>query len=297
MTDHPGLPVVDLSGWGADKLSIAEAVRAACIDSGFFYVVGHGVPASLTDGIMSEARRLFALPEPAKLAVAASSPSGRGYARMGGRNIRGDLLPAVKEEFFAGREPPVDEAAVNRWPADLPGFRETLQAYLIAMHGLAEQLMAAIALSLGLPEAYFADFCAEPIAALRLVRYPPEGAEAGIHTDYGALTLLLQDPIGGLQVFDRVTGGWIEANPIAGSFVVNLGDLMERWTNKLYRSTPHRVVHRASVERVSAPFFFTGAANYPVACLPPCRVPGERPAYMPTTPAAHLRERSLAQGY
>jgi len=288
------VPVIDLTPLLAGKIegakTVADRFRAACTDSGFFYIVGHGVPFELTDGVFGECRRLFALNEDAKRAISATSPSGRGYGRMSGGST------STKEEYYLGGGGPND-AEPNRWPEHLPGFKDTMETYLAAMHALARQLTGAIALSLDLPEDHFAAFCEEPIAALRLVRYPPEGATAGAHTDFGALTLLLKDRAGGLQVFDRATKGWIDAPPFPGSFVVNLGDLFERWTNKRYRSTPHRVVHPPGLERFSAPFFFTGAPDYPVACLPSCLEPGEEPAYPPTTPAAHLRERTLQQGY
>ncbi len=288
------LPVIDLAplltGGIAGRKAVADRIRAACIDNGFFYVTGHGVPTTLTDRVFDECRKLFGLGEDTKHAMSATSPSGRGYGRVSGGSAN------AKEEYYLGGDGPSD-AEPNRWPEDLPGFRETMEAYFTAMQALAGRLIRAIALSLDLPEDHFAAFCEHPIAALRLVRYPPEGATAGTHTDFGALTLLLQDKIGGLQVYDRATKGWIDAPPIPGSFVVNLGDLFEHWTNKRYRSTPHRVVHPPGVERFSVPFFFTGAPDYPVVCLPQCLNDGEQPAYGPTTPAAHLRERTLQQGF
>jgi isopenicillin N synthase-like dioxygenase/nicotinamidase-related amidase len=293
-TSPAKLPVIDLSpllaGEIAGRKAVADRIRAACIDNGFFYIVGHGVPFELTDSVLSECRRLFALDEDSKREISTASPSGRGYGRMRGGSA------SAKEEYYLGSDQPGD-AEPNRWPENLPGFQDTMEAYLVAMHTLARRLTGALALSLDLPEDHFAEFCEHPVAALRLVRYPPEGATAGTHTDFGALTLLLQDKIGGLQVYDRATKGWIDAPPIPGCFVVNLGDLFERWTNKRYRSTPHRVVHPPGMERFSAPYFFTGAPDYPVACLPSCLEPGEEPAYPPTTPAAHLRERTLQQGF
>jgi isopenicillin N synthase-like dioxygenase len=295
------LPVIDLSPLDEGAVTatrvVADRVRAACLENGFFYIVGHGVPSELTRAVIAESHRLFALDAGAKQAIMAAYPSGRGYGKMGGRTLQGDAHAPVKEEYYVGRDRPSDHREANRWPAELPGFRETMQAYIAAMHSLARRLIGVIAVSLDLPEDYFAGFCEEPIAALRLVRYPPEGAQAGTHTDFGALTLLLQDDGGGLQVFDSATESWIDAAPIAGSFVVNLGDLFERWTNTLYRSTPHRVLHPAGVARISAPFFFTGAADYPIVCLPSCLKTGEQPAFAPTTPAAHLHERSRQQGF
>jgi isopenicillin N synthase-like dioxygenase len=299
--DRASLPVIDVAalvgGSPRAKAAVAREIRAACTDNGFFYVVGHGVPQTLTSGILAASHRLFALDSEQKQAISAPPPFGRGYAMMGGRALDGRAYRAVKEEYYAARDFPPDGTGPNRWPANLHGFRESVEAYIEAMHALAVLLMGGIALSLDLPEDHFAGFCHDPLALLRLVRYPAEGAEAGMHTDFGALTFLLQDGVGGLQVFDRVTGGWIHAPPVAGSFSVNVGDLIERWTNKLYRSTPHRVVHPPGVDRYSVPFFFTGAPDYPVVCLPSCLKPGEVPIYPPTTPAGHERERREAQGF
>ena len=299
--DRETLPIIDLSPlFGDDRAArqdMARDIRDACVRSGFFYVVVHRVQADLMSGIMDAGRALFALGADAKQAIASPPPFGRGYAMMGGRALRGGPYKAVKEEFYAGRDYPVDETGPNLWPAALTEFRVTVERYIEAMHELAERLMVGVALSLDLPEYHFAAFCDQPLALLRLVRYPEEGAEAGAHTDFGALTLLLQDGAGGLQVFDRETDGWIHATPISGSFVVNVGDLIERWTNKLYRSTPHRVVHPPGVARLSVPFFFTGAADYPIACLPTCVKDGETPIYPPTTPRLHESERRRAQGF
>jgi isopenicillin N synthase-like dioxygenase len=290
-------PIVDIralnAGDGPGKQRVARDLRAACVGSGFFYATGHGVPQDLMDAVIVQGGRLFALDAEAKRAIAATAPGGRGYALMGGRRLDGGAHAAVKEEFYLGR----DATGDNRWPDDLPGFEPVMRAYLEAMHGLAARLVGGLALSLELPEDHLAGFCAEPLASLRLVRYPPEGAEAGAHTDFGALTVLLQDGSGGLQIFDRASGGWGDAPPVPGAFIVNLGDLFERWTNGRYRSTPHRVVHPAGVARISAPFFFTGAADYPIDCLPGCLAAGERPRHPPTTPARHLQERTAQQGF
>ena len=299
--DRATLPVIDLSPiFGDDQAArktMASDIRDACMRSGFFYVTGHRVPADLMRGIMDASRDLFELSAQEKQAIASPPPFGRGYAMMGGRALSGGAYKAVKEEFYAARNYPVDDSGPNLWPAGLPGFQVTVERYIEALHELAERLMVGIALSLDLPEDHFASFCDQPLALLRLVRYPAEGAEAGAHTDFGALTLLLQDSTGGLQVFDRETDGWIHATPISGSFVVNVGDLIERWTNKLYRSTPHRVVHPPGVTRYSIPFFFTGAPDYPIVCLPTCLKDGETPIYTPTTPRGHESERRRAQGF
>jgi isopenicillin N synthase-like dioxygenase len=295
------LPVVDLAalagGDPAGRVAVVAALREACLRHGFFYLAGHGVPAALMQAVVAEARRFFAQDAAAKASVAALRPSGLGYGRMGGRALGGAAGAPVKEEFYYARDavPGMDEH--NRWPVALPGFRETLEQYIAALHALAERVMGLLAETCGLPADHFAAFCREPLAKVRLARYPPEGAEAGAHSDFGALTFLLQEDVGGLQVFDRVTGGWIHARPIPGSFVVNLGDLFPVFTNGAYPSTPHRVVHPAGQERISVPFFYTGAHDYVVRPLPGFMKPGESARFAPVTPAGNLVAGHEAQGF
>ncbi|MEN3951241.1 2OG-Fe(II) oxygenase family protein [Iodidimonas sp. SYSU 1G8] len=286
-----GLPVIDISGLRgsmADRRAVAASLRAACVINGFFYISGHGVPEAELDGLFRQARGLFALPDSAKQAVAGQRHGDRGYARMG-------TVASAKEEYYAARETPAGPAQSNRWPAGVPGFQAAVLAHIERMHDIAALLMTGFALSLDLPEDHFAAFCTDPIAALRIVRYPAGAPGTGAHTDYGSLTLLLQDGVGGLQVLDRLSGDWIDAPPIPGTFVVNVGDLFERWTNGLYRSTLHRVDTASNRERFSAPFFLTGAADHPIVCLPSCLAPGEAPLHPPTSVGEHLRARFAAQ--
>jgi isopenicillin N synthase-like dioxygenase len=289
------LPLIDVAALGrgdtAERRAITEALRLACSDSGFFYVVGHGVSEAALAAVLAQARALFALPDAAKGAVARTGVAGTsGYAAMSGRTIDGDAVPAAKEEYYLSAD-----ADANPWPAELPAGRSVLADHFAAMMDLAQRLVGGLALSLDLAEDHFATFCTDPIASLRLVRYAPDAAGAAAHTDYGALTLLLQDATGGLEVLDRGSGVWIAAPPLPGAIVVNIGDLFERWTNGRYRSSTHRVVNVARVERFSAPFFLSGAADHPVECLPSCLGAGERPLFRPTTVAGHLAERFAAQ--
>lgn len=305
------LPVVDISGLRTDepeaRAAVGRALRAACVDKGFFYVSGHGIEPALLEAAFAEARTFFALPAQEKQRVAMTKDNyGRGYEDVGGQTLEAGAPPDLKEGYYLGRDSrsdgtvPEGDAGVgfgpNLWPAR-PEFREVLTEYHRRMTEVATLLMDGLALSLGLPEDWFRDFCAEPTPTLRILHYPPQPPNprpgekgAGAHTDWGGITLLAQDENGGLQVLDEHEG-WIHAAPIAGTFVVNLGDLMARWTNDLYRSTLHRVVNTSGAERYSMPFFFSGRPDAEVTTIPTCRRPGEADRYPPTTPARHTRER------
>lgn len=300
------LPVIDVSGLSASdpakRAAVGAALRAACLDKGFFYCTGHGIPQGLIDAVFAETRAFFDLPEAAKLAIdKGQSFANRGYERLRGQTLEAGAPADLKEGFYIGTELPMDDPRVvarrfnrgpNLWPADLPGFRPAMVAYFAAMLDLGERLFRGIALSLDLPEEHFAGFVRDPLATLRLLHYPPQPKDAaenekgaGAHTDFGGLTLLLQDDVGGLQVFDTASGGWVHAQPVPGAFVVNLGDMIARWTNDRYRSTLHRVVNASGRERYSVPFFFTGNPDHEVANL----VAGEAAKYPPTTVEAHIR--------
>lgn len=304
------LPVIDVSGLSssepANRKAVGAALRAACEDTGFFYCAGHGIPQGLIDAVFAETRGFFDQPEATKLQYEKSkaSKANRGYEILGGQVLEAGAPPDRKEGYYIGLDLPEDDPRVvagrfnrgpNVWPADLPGFRPTMSAYFQAMRTLAETLMNGIALSLDLPEDYFEDYKRDPIATLRLLHYPPQREDAapnekgaGAHSDWGALTLLLQDEVGGLQVFDKNSDEWIHADPIPGTFVVNIGDALAHWTNDLYKSTLHRVVNTSGRERYSVPYFYDGEADYEVVCLPTCLKPGEEPKYAPITVEGHL---------
>lgn len=304
------LPIIPVSGLSAsnpyERRAVGAALRDACLNSGFFYCTDHGIPAGLIAAVFQESERFFAQAPEAKAKVdMAHSSCNRGYEALRSQTLEAGAPPDLKEGFYIGLELPKDDPRVlagrfhrgpNLWPTDLPGFRPAMQAYFGAMLDLGERLMRGIALSLDLPEDHFANFCRDPIATLRLLHYPPQPENAapgekgaGAHTDFGGLTLLLQDEVGGLQV-QSADGGWIHANPIPGAFVVNLGDMIARWTNGRYRSTMHRVVNASGRERYSVPFFYTGNPDHVVSCLPSCLAPGETPKYPTTTVEGHLQE-------
>ncbi|MGV3632889.1 MAG: isopenicillin N synthase family dioxygenase [Pseudorhodoplanes sp.] len=306
------LPVIDIAGLSspaiAERQAVAADIRKACLDKGFFYIVGHGVPEGLISQTFTEAQNLFALPMDEKMKLDLSrSRASRGYEPLQAQSLEPGAPPDLKEGFYIGVELAEDHPRVvageykqgpNQWPAALPGFRAAMEAYFEHMAELGTRLMRGIALSLDLDEGHFDAFCQDALMRLRLLHYPPQPANAkpgqkgvGAHTDFGGLTILMQDSCGGLQVFDQASQGWIHAEPIAGAYVVNLGDLIARWTNDLYRSTLHRVVNVSGRERYSIPFFFHGNPNYVVSCLDTCRQPGVSPKYPSSTVADHFQDR------
>jgi isopenicillin N synthase-like dioxygenase len=304
------LPVIDIDGLGspelADRRAVAAKLRAACLHNGFFYISNHGVDEALIGEVFAEAAAFFALPAEVKSGLDKSrSSANRGYEPLQGQTLEPGAPPDLKEGYYIGPEHAPDDARVlaglfnhgpNQWPASRPRFKAVMQAYLDVMMALAARMMGGIALSLDLPEDYFAGYCRDAMGTVRLLHYPPQPAHgnpaqkgAGAHTDFGGLTLLRQGEIGGLQVWDQGSGRWIHADPLPGTYVVNLGDMIARWTNDRYRSTLHRVVNTSGRERYSVPFFYTGNYAHAVECIPTCLATGEQPKYPPVTVEEHMR--------
>jgi len=269
------VPVIDIQplvDQASDRQRVADEIGRACRDMGFFYVVGHGVDKQLILRLEELSRQFFAQDETHKMSIRMqlAGRAWRGYFPVGGELTSGK--PDNKEGIYFGQELDDDHPLVraltpihgkNLFP-DIPGFRETLLEYLAAQTKLGHTLMSGIALSLGLEETYFADrYTGDPLILFRIFNYPGVASTAGSstapwgvgeHTDYGVLTILKQDDCGGLEV--KSDGGWISAPPIPNSFVCNIGDMLDRMTRGLYRSTPHRVKIIYDRDRLSFPFFF-----------------------------------------
>jgi isopenicillin N synthase-like dioxygenase len=294
------LPVIDAAT--LDQPETIATLHAACIGTGFFYLGNHGIAPGLIAATLDQAHQFFALPVADRMAVwLRHSTCNRGYEPMQAQTLEAGMPPDLKEGFYIGNDLPMDHPRVraglfnqgpNQWPAGLPGFRPAMEAYFEALSALSVTLMTAMARSLGLPPETFDAFCDGPMAILRLLHYPPQPPNpqpgekgCGAHTDWGCLTLLLQDDAGGLQV--QVAGAWLDAPPIPGTYVVNIGDMFARWTNDLYRSTLHRVVNLSGRDRYSIPFFFEGRPEHEIVCLPSC-VGDAAPRYNPTTVSGHL---------
>jgi isopenicillin N synthase-like dioxygenase len=283
------VPVVDVSGLAhtdaGSRRQVAAALRATFESIGFAYIAGHGVPQALLDAAFAASRTFHALPLDAKMALRMNQ-AHRGYMPLASSTIVTSSVakvrrPNLSESLMVMHELAPDDPALlageplqgpNQWP-DIAGFRDTVLAYNAALGGLARCLMEAVALGFDLPEDHFAPFFARPTTWLRLLHYPPQPPDddeqfgSAPHTDYGFLTILAQDSTGGLQVKNRA-GGWIDAPPIPGTFVVNVGDILMRWTDGVLVSTPHRVRNLSGRDRYSIPFFFDPAMDTIVARLP-----------------------------
>jgi isopenicillin N synthase-like dioxygenase len=285
----PTLPIIDIAPLlaGHDdraRASVANAIEAACRDSGFFYIRGHGVSDELLTRLDAASRRFFALPIDAKQAIAMERG---GAAWRGWFPLQGELTsgrPDQKEGLYLGTELPPEHPRVragwplhgaNLWPSEVPELRPAVETYMGATIRAAHALMEGIALALGLDAHYFAQtYTAEPTVLFRIFRYPPPVSVddddalwgVGEHTDYGLLTLLAQDEHGGLQV--KSPRGWIDAPPIDGTLVCNIGDMLDRLTGGWFRSTPHRVRNTSGQDRLSYPLFFDPDFDAQIRPLP-----------------------------
>ncbi|MEH2147181.1 MAG: 2-oxoglutarate and iron-dependent oxygenase domain-containing protein [Nostoc sp.] len=254
------------------RYSVASQISQACQESGFFYIIGHGVDENLQRRLEELSRQFFAqdLETKLKIRMALAGIAWRGYFPVGGELTSGK--PDLKEGIYfgveLGKEHPLVQAGTpmhgsNLFPANIPQFGETVLEYMEAMTHLGHTLMTGIALSLGLEASYFADrYTSDPLVLFRIFNYPPNLSSSdgepiwgvGEHTDYGVLTILKQDDSGGLEVKSK--SSWVAAPPVPGSFVCNIGDMLEKMTAGLYRSTPHRVQNQSRNHRLSFPFFF-----------------------------------------
>ena len=313
------LPVIDLSplidGDAAALDALVSNLDDACTRVGFFSIEGHGVPDAVIDAAHSAAREFFALPlEQRQTAAKPSSGYPYGYnpfsAETLNRSIGGVAPPDLKETYNVGPlgEPPrprhemfdLDERAIwspTIWPTAMPELRTALEAYYAAMSSLASVVMNACGLALGLDDGAFESYIDRHASALRLAHYPPlaeapaaDAWRAGAHTDYGTITILRLDAEPGLQVQDPA-GEWADVDAPDGALVVNLGDLMQRWSNDRWRSTMHRVAvpaGRHDRARLTMPFFHNANWDAEVTCIVG---PGETPRHPPVMAGAHLMSK------
>ena len=304
------IPVIDIaplvSGSPEQVRAVAAALGSACRDVGFFYVSRHGVPPALVARVFQTSAAFFAGPPSIREATSFSGPGGnRGYIRLGGETLDPGKPADVKEAFNIGLELAPDDPemlasvpfrAMNLWP-DMPGFRDTMIDYFNRLWRLGRDLHRGFAIDLGLEPDFFETRLDRPNATLRLLHYPPVAGllpdgqlGAGVHTDYGNVTLLATDAVRGLMVQDR-SGRWLDAPVMPGAFVCNIGDCLMRWSNDVYVSTPHKVVSPPGVDRYSVAFFLDPNPDAVVECLPTCTGPGRPAKYQPISGADFLRSR------
>ena len=270
----PAIPLLDISrfrGSPSDSEAFLADLRRAAHDVGFFYVTGHGVPVAVTDGILEAARTFFALPLEDRLAIDnLNSPQFRGYTRVGyeqtnGRPDRRDQLDVGVERpaLDLGPEDPAYLRLIgpNQWPDSFPALRDAVLTWQAEADRVSREVLRALAAALGQDDTYFDRwFDADAHSHLKVIRYPgrgdaPDDQGVGAHKDYGFLALLLQDDLGGLQV-EALDGAWLDASPLPGAFVFNLGEVLEIATRGYLRATVHRVVSpQGDVERFSIPYF------------------------------------------
>jgi isopenicillin N synthase-like dioxygenase len=297
------IPLIDVSGFlagrpGAAELAAAQ-LRFAFENVGFYYLAGHGVPQALIDTAYAEAARFHAQPIEQKLALKVDEHN-IGYmpiARKPPPNAAAQgKKPSQNEAYFLRRDRVADDPdvvsgrrfhAMNKWPkeSDLPGFRHNMVAYMTTLETLCKKLVQLYALALDLPETFFDEHFRDPHMIQRMSRYPLiDGADESMaslvpHTDSGFMTLLPPNKVQGLSIL-LPDGRWMDAPGVPDAFVVNGGDILHRWTNERFLSTPHRVRNVSGQTRYAVPFFFDPNHDTVIECLPTCQSP-EQPAKYP----------------
>lgn len=299
------LPIIDFDA--EDDARLARQLDSAFSGIGFCYFRGIGVSEAVRDGVFAASRRFHALPQEAKQAIAMNR-FHRGYmapktSLIETSSVARVTKPNNSESFMLMHEVAEDDPRFgrpldgpNQWP-DLPGFRVAVDAYDGAMQAFCHRLLRPMALALDLPPDWFAPYFEQPTTFLRLLHYPLQAPDApddafgsAPHTDYGFITILAQDNAGGLEVRRR-DGTWLKAHPIPGTWVVNVADMLSRWTNGRWQSTPHRVKNLSGGDRYSCPYFFDMSMDSTVAVLPTCQGSGNPPKEPPVRYGDYLLER------
>lgn len=306
LADNVGqLPIIDFER--AEDARLAGQLDSAFSGIGFCYFRGIGVSEAVRDGVFAASRRFHAMPEAAKQAIAMNR-FHRGYmapktSLIETSSVARVTRPNNSESFMLMHEVADDDPRFgrpldgpNQWP-DVPGFRVLVEAYDAAMRAFCHRLLRPMALALGLSPEWFKPYFERPTTFLRLLHYPPQPPDApddafgsAPHTDYGFITILAQDDAGGLEVRRR-DGTWLKAHPIPGTWVVNVADMLSRWTNGRWQSTPHRVKNLSGGDRYSCPYFFDMSMDSTVAVLPTCQGRGNPPKEPPVRYGDYLLER------
>lgn len=317
-TSSFAVPIVDISpyvGDGGDvaRAEVAAKIDSACSDVGFIQILGHGIGVDVLDGFTAAMDDFFALPLETKKAYRTPPRINRGYAPpkteslslslgIESANRMNDFFEAFNVGVEASAHPehtlPADDYAENLWPAEVSGFEQGVSAYFAEAARVARTLTRIFADALELGPHFFESFTDHSLDVLRMNNYalPPGEIEIdgeltgmGPHTDYGIVTVLWADQVAGLQVLGH-DGSWNDVSPVDGALLVNLGDLMARWTNERWMSTVHRVkppiVDGSIKRRRSAAYFHDGNIDAIITTLPSCVGAGSK--YPPVTVADHI---------
>ncbi|KAJ4423187.1 hypothetical protein N0V82_002181 [Gnomoniopsis sp. IMI 355080] len=275
------IPTINIAPYLRDPMTdaarrVVRDVRDACMSVGFFSMTGHGIPKDLQDNMLTAAKRLFNLPLEEKKTLKHPLLKNRGYEIIGAQALQSDTLPDLKEGYYVGNHLPADSDKAkahphllgeNIFPTSLgpSEFQKPAERYYSSVLGLSLKVMELLAKGLPYGDTVFDDFVSnDPACVIRLLHYPPQTSQdhrqlgAGAHTDFGAITLLLQDSAGGLEVLDDTTNVWHAVVPDHDAYVVNIGDMLSLWTKGIYKSALHRVINKSGGDRYSVPFFFDG---------------------------------------
>ncbi|HEY0297022.1 MAG TPA: 2-oxoglutarate and iron-dependent oxygenase domain-containing protein [Bordetella sp.] len=296
--DFDAIPVIDMSPLFSDAsheavAKVAARIRKAAVEIGFFYVSGHNVSRDLQQAVYLCSKYFFCQPDETKAAIAINN-AHRGYVGFRQTVLHSARKADLKESFnfaypFKEGDPELDKGhglvGLNQWPRGEDVWRDVVERYYGEVFELGQRILEGFALALGTRRDFFRDLYRHPLVRARLLHYPPQTVDsqsgqfgAAEHTDYGCITLLWQDDVGGLQVKNRA-GKWVDAPYIEGTFVINIGDMLARWSNDLFVSTPHRVVNDSGRERYSIPVFYDPDYETEVECLPNCATAESPPKY------------------
>lgn len=314
-TPFDAIPLIDfgpmVSDDPAERAKVGTEVRKACTEVGFFYALNHGVPKEVIDNTFAAAHRFFALPDMIKQTISVEkSDNNRGYTALLGENTDPTAKGDMHEAFDFALEMDADDPdlakglfgyAPNQWPDSnhegMNDFRQTLLTYHEEALTFGARIFQAFALALELPEDYFIPKITKPLAVARVLHYPPQEGKIdekqigiGAHSDYECFTILCTDEKAALQVLNAA-GEWIEAPPVEGAFIVNVGDMMERWTNDYFKSTIHRAINRSGKQRYSIPLFFGTNPDVEIAVLESCQSASNPPRYEPIQAGAYVEQR------
>lgn len=299
------IPVLDLGPWLAGtpgaQAQLVEQLRWASENVGFYFIKNHGVPQAMIDTAFAQAARFHAQPLEEKMKLRINKHQV-GYLPMGGSTIRSSAVNKntkhdLNGALFIRRERTPDDPDVisgkpwrglNQWPENLPGFREAVLEYWNTMEALGQKMLTLYDDALDMPAGFFRERFQGAHINLRLSHYPPDLAaednQYGIapHTDSGFVTFLPQSKVAGLEI-RTIEGKWVAAQSMPGTYVVNTGDILNRWTNGRFLSTPHRAINRSNTDRYAIPFFYDPNTDVMIECLPSCQGPDNPPKHPPQT--------------